>query len=342
MILISGVACAQNLISLTKEKSKDGGSIVTVNFGGPPRPGCLAAAVKGAPYYAEQVTEKTRTLADGTKVVEATPPSAMFRDSEGRRRFSTFFATGAGEEPIEFDVIRDYVAGREYLLDIANRTAHRMSFDPSAPRGNCPEVVPESRFAPASVTPGSVRRSLGSRTIETDLSDGTLLTTTVPAGAEGNGRPIVITTETWTSRELNMRILSTRNDPRDGVTVTRLTHILHREPVSELFKLRAEYVVIDETKPFSIEIKRPALTENERAVRAVIRKFADARNVRDGKVAAETYANDGEYHGAASGKSSDSWQGSARFLWGGLPDLMMRNVRTIEFVVILNVAPRQS
>ncbi len=327
IILISGAVCAQNVISLTKEKTADGGSKVVVNIGGPPRPGCLAAVIRNAPYAAIQTTEKIRTLADGTRVIEATPISGIYRDSEGRRRFNTFFATGAGEEPIEFDVIRDYVAGREYLLDIANHVVHRMVFDPRATRGNCPEVVPENRFAPAAIAPVSVRRSLGSKTIEADLSDGTLLTTTIPAGAEGNDKPIVVTAETWTSRQLNMRILSTRRDPREGTTVTRLTDIFHREPVPELFKLPADYAVVDEATSFSIEIRRPAVPENERAVRAVIQKFADARNAHDGKAAAATYTSDGEYLSSPQARGQDELAA----LWGRMRGYVRRTVTGVEF-----------
>jgi hypothetical protein len=250
IILISGVACAQNVISLTKEKTKDGGSKIVVNLGGPPQPGCLAGAIRSAPYSALQTTEKIHTLTDGTRVVEATPISPLYRDSAGRRRFNTFFAAGAGEDPIEFDVIRDYVAGREYLVDVANQTAHRMSFNPAAARGDCPEVVPESRFAPAAIAPVTVRHSLGSKTVDADLSDGTLLTTTIPAGAEGNDKPIVITTETWMSRELNIRILATKMDPREGTTVTRVTDIFHTEPQAALFVVESSYKVVDETAPF--------------------------------------------------------------------------------------------
>jgi hypothetical protein len=62
-------------------------------------------------------------------------------------------------------------------------------------------------------------------------------TRTIPAGAIGNEKPIAITSETWTSPDLQMVVLSKRNDPRFGETVYKLTEITRGEPDPSLFQI---------------------------------------------------------------------------------------------------------
>jgi hypothetical protein len=84
---------------------------------------------------------------------------------------------------------------------------------------------------------------LGTQVIEGFLVEGSRTTTTFPAGFEGSDRPIVITNETWFSKELGTVIVSKRSDPRFGETLQRLTDIDRSEPDPELFRIPADYTV---------------------------------------------------------------------------------------------------
>jgi hypothetical protein len=66
---------------------------------------------------------------------------------------------------------------------------------------------------------------------------------TIPAGAIGNDRDIVVTRETWFSPELKLVIQGTQNDPRFGATTHSLTNIQRSEPDEALFQIPADYKV---------------------------------------------------------------------------------------------------
>ncbi len=104
LALFSALGWAQGVVSLHREKAADGAKVV-VNFSGPPPPGCLTAAIKFAPYSAEQATEKTRTLADGTQIVERTPVTQMSSRRGGPAYSSSvpWRYGAADEDPIELD-----------------------------------------------------------------------------------------------------------------------------------------------------------------------------------------------------------------------------------------------
>jgi hypothetical protein len=325
--VFAGTVMAQAVLSATHEHTSDGGEKTTITFLGPPPVSSLAAVVRGAPYSAEQVSERTRTLADGTKIVEKTPVVQMFRDSAGRRRIDS---TQNGVEIVE---IRDYVANLEYTLDVENRIAHRMKFlmDPKV-RGA--EVLPHDRFVPARdsstvAREPAVRRSLGTRTIEGLLCDGTRERTMIPAGAEGNDKLIGVTLETWISRDLKIRVESASSDPRVGETVTRMYNIQRSDQPPELFQVPRDYQVVEEAGRFSIEVIHPAIPENERPVRGLIQAFADARNAHDGKAAVATYAPEGEFRGGAQPPITG---GKLVELWGGVKGRVTRRVKSVQFV----------
>lgn len=79
--------------------------------------------------------------------------------------------------------------------------------------------------------------SLGTQTIEGVSAEGTRTTRTIPAGEIGNERAIEITSEVWTSPDLQMIVLSKRYDPRFGETVYKLTDIKRAEPDASLFQV---------------------------------------------------------------------------------------------------------
>lgn len=85
--------------------------------------------------------------------------------------------------------------------------------------------------------------SLGTRTIDGLAATGTRTTRTIPAGAIGNDRDIVITQETWYSPDLQMVLESIHNDPRYGQTTYSITNLQHGEPDASLFQVPPGYTI---------------------------------------------------------------------------------------------------
>jgi hypothetical protein len=95
----------------------------------------------------------------------------------------------------------------------------------------------------AASNPNVTSTSLGTQTINGVSATGTRTTRTIPAGAIGNQKPIVITVERWYSEDLQTTVLTKRSDPRTGDTVTQLTNIQRQEPAATLFQVPADYTI---------------------------------------------------------------------------------------------------
>ena len=106
---------------------------------------------------------------------------------------------------------------------------------------------------------GSQQRNeetLPARTIEGVRAEGHRTTTTIAAGAVGNEWAITITSEEWTSPELQLLVLTERKDPRNGDSTYRLTNIVRTEPSASLFQVPSDYT-IRETGIKKFEYMRP-------------------------------------------------------------------------------------
>jgi hypothetical protein len=236
--------------------------------GGPP-PGAMfdflgvreareGKVVKGMPYKGDAVTEITQSLADGNRIVRKTTASVS-RDSEGRtRREANLAALGPlaphGAPRLVF--IQDPVAGTSYVLEPDSRTARKLTLPgkggkdgpgregPAADGG----PGPGARFPgrPHEMGEGKWDRqteNLGSQTLDGLEATGTRTTVTIPAGAIGNEKAIVIVSERWFSPELQVVLMSTHRDPRFGETTYRLTGIARGEPDKSLFEVPSDYTV---------------------------------------------------------------------------------------------------
>lgn len=104
-----------------------------------------------------------------------------------------------------------------------------------------------SVFAPQARTRYETKtEQLGTQNIEGVDCEGTRTTTTIPAGAVGNDRPIETVYEKWYSKELQLVVMSKHTDPRIGEQTYRLTNIVRSEPDPSLFSLPTGYRVIGE------------------------------------------------------------------------------------------------
>jgi hypothetical protein len=237
-------------------------------------------SVPSAPFSADAETEFTQVLGDGNRI-ERRYSSMMARDSQGRtRREEEIALVGPlavdGPSP-RLVTILDAVAGFSYTLDERERIAYRNPISlhkfgeatysyayQSDQKGTKAWVaessgsgtwesdgktkvaiaVPGQKFFVGDGTASKVTtESLGSKSIEGVMAEGTRTTSTIPAGAIGNLMPIEVVSERWYSRDLQMAVLITRRDPRSGDSVYRLRNIVRAEPPSDLFTIPSDYQV---------------------------------------------------------------------------------------------------
>jgi hypothetical protein len=249
-----------------------GAFIVGAPFG----PGNPFEPVTDRPYSAEQITERVQTLADGTHIAQTNLKVMLYRDSEGRTRTEHIFMPPPGAVMVSapsFIEIADPVAGYRYMLDQHNQVARRTPWSPVFRRPSrtvsassatgaafsaTPQptnILPPNPAATASSTvsarphPEISHEALGTQTIEGITAEGTRITTTYPEGFMGNDRPITVMSETWTSPDLKVILMSKVSDPRNGESTTRLTNISQTDPDPSLFEVPPGYSTVDEQPP---------------------------------------------------------------------------------------------
>jgi len=238
--------------------------------------------VKNAPYSATGVTELEQTLGDGNRIKQTTK-SLLARDREGRtRKELTLGAVGplaaGGDGKMIF--LQDPVSGTSYTLDAEHKVARklprptelvlpriigkgkpieRIEHDegffnlpappPGAPMGPgpLPMMQPLGGLAlSVKKLPPARTEDLGTQVIEGVRAQGTRTTSTIPAGAIGNERPIVSVSERWFSPELGIVVMSKHSDPRLGTTTYRLTDLVRNDPDPALFQVPADFSVKEE------------------------------------------------------------------------------------------------
>jgi hypothetical protein len=99
---------------------------------------------------------------------------------------------------------------------------------------------------------------LPARQVEGVSAEGTRTTRTIPAGAIGNERPIVMVTEEWRSTDLQVLVLTTTSDPRTGESTYKLVNIVRGEPGASWFEVPAGFTVNDAGVRKNFVIKRDA------------------------------------------------------------------------------------
>jgi hypothetical protein len=235
--------------------------------------GGVMSNVKNAPYRADQITENTQTLGDGTRI-HSEHQVTLYRDSQGRVR---------REMPEEISIM-DPNSGVSYILNTKNMTARKMQVSVSINSGNSDAGVFAFRTltvtGPAAVAGGGRggedmgavafsktstdgaeaatitlngqtvavtpnKESLGTQIMEGVGAQGERQTRTIEAGAIGNDRPIQIISEHWYSPDLQMDVMTRHSDPRTGEETVRVININRAEPDSSLFQVPAGYQIIE-------------------------------------------------------------------------------------------------
>jgi hypothetical protein len=242
-----------------------------------------AETVKDLPYQAQATTEMKQTLADGSHIVQTTT-ATVARDSEGRTvRIQKLSTIGPWKSKSDSDgssatltSIFDPVAKTHIDYTSDTKVAHELPLPPDLPSGTAKTMTTSGFGVGSSAAPtvnmmfsvqtrdgapppgkaegNATTESLGTKTIEGIQVTGTRNVNTIPAGAIGNDKDIVVTRETWYSPELKLVIQSSQNDPRFGETTYSLTNIQRNEPDETLFQVPADYKV---ERPQVIFNKRP-------------------------------------------------------------------------------------
>lgn len=129
-------------------------------------------------------------------------------------------------------------AMKEHLKGVARVSGQAMTYEFSKNHGG-------TVFAPLTKQRYESRTdNLGTQNIEGVEAEGTRTTTTIPAGAIGNDRPIEIVYERWYSNDLQLVVMSKNTDPRFGEQTYRLTNINRTEPDPALFTVPTGFRLI--------------------------------------------------------------------------------------------------
>ncbi|MGH9342219.1 MAG: hypothetical protein ACRD19_00425, partial [Terriglobia bacterium] len=197
--------------------------------------------VVGAPFSAQAVTETKQTLSNGN-IIDRQETSTIYRDSEGRTRVDRTLKmigpwTSSGTPP-EITSIRDPVAGFNYILNPAKKTAVKMPIPPARTRPMRHPANGQGQTAWQRST-----QSLGNKVINGVEAEGTQTTVTIPAGSIGNQEAITVVSQRWYSPELQIDVMTERNDPRFGDTTYQLTNIQQTEPSPSLFQVPSDYTL---------------------------------------------------------------------------------------------------
>jgi hypothetical protein len=204
--------------------------------------------VTGAPYSATATNVFTQTLAGGN-TIQRTTTAQVARDSQGRTYEQQTVSGGplAQNGPVTITFISDPVAGYAYVLNPNTKIATRRAIKtpPAGSNPTRPDFAGRPRGSGGPDSANTVAANLGTQSINGVTAEGKSVTHTIPAGAIGNAQPIVSTSETWYSPDLQVPVLAKRNDPRAGQSTYSLTNIQRSEPPASLFQVPSDYTIQD-------------------------------------------------------------------------------------------------
>ena len=149
-------------------------------------------------------------------------------------------ATGAAKRTMI--IITDPVAGKRYVLNPQNKTAHVMPLHPPK-HGQGPPPPPDGEITVKPDNANLTHEQLGTKTINGLQAEGTRVTRTISAGKIGNEKPIEVVTERWYSTDLQLPLTTIHSDPMMGTVTTNLTNINRAAPDASLFQVPSDYKI---------------------------------------------------------------------------------------------------
>ena len=213
LMLWAATACGQTGVA--------GGATAPARMGG----------VEGVPFSADVVDEMLQVLPDGNRIRQETH-GKMYRDSQGRTRTEDELAPSLpGARRVQIVHIYDPVEQVTITLNPETKTAVVRHF--------AKQNLRQRRLSP------SKTEDLGTKDVEGLTVTGTRQVETIKAGAVGNDKPLLSTTERWVSAELKTTLLLVTNDSRTPERTRRLVNIQRTEPDPALFQIPPDYQVQD-------------------------------------------------------------------------------------------------
>ena len=231
-----------------------GGTAVYASGGDLVAPGGAGTYI--GPYTALRKLTHVQKLADGTIVTHKTTRKEA-RDSSSRTYFESRASLGEAQGMDMYNVT-DPVSRIDISWDSNSKIVHvtHMQELTQIPQVQPPQPPAISSTAPAPVSETPVQpkpyqfsqeiEKLGTKTINGIEAEGERSTRIIPAGSEGNDRPIYVIEETWISTELKMLVMSIVDDPRSWTTTMELTDFERGEPDPLLFKAPEGYMIKEE------------------------------------------------------------------------------------------------
>jgi hypothetical protein len=227
-------------------------------------------ALTGTPYSGQQVTDSLRTLPDGTHITETRVMQQEYRDSSGRTRLDRPLMQGParaipfnappGVKPpppapiATISQIVDWALGNAYILDSEDKVAYHLTFQP------VPVGTPATRPLLPAPTKGpygqqNITADLGTQVVEGVTVQGRRVTSTTPAGARGNDRPLVSITETWQSVEQGLLMVQKSSNDNDGTqSIRHYANFSLSVPDPNLFAPPPDYKIVEESSQFTVTI----------------------------------------------------------------------------------------
>jgi hypothetical protein len=195
----------------------------------------------GKPFSGRDHIQWTRKLEDGS-VITSELYAFLARDSQGRiyREHVSFVPANSNQQSRrrEFDLL-DPVTHTRTVCIIARR------------RCTISRYFASTKFVPPPVGPQAngtrylSREPLGSDVIDGLSVIGSRETLTVNAGVVGNSEPLVTTKEYWYSPDLEVNLLTTRKDPREGTQLIHVIDLSRSDPDPSMFQIPANFSVQD-------------------------------------------------------------------------------------------------
>ena len=230
--------------------------------------GILGRTPNKVPFSGVVKTTFDQKLGDGN-IIHRVTRGRLARDSAGRIMTETFEGCVPGPGGELLDVhgvnVRDPLAGtimswlvgtddRPKVVQVSHELPPRpqTAQPPAARREPTPEELAQRQKRIQAALGGPSKQQQETRVEDLGIKDfngistqGTRVTRAIPAGEEGNERPLVVINETWTSKELGLIFMTIRDDPRTGRTVTEYEEFTRGEPNPDLFTPPPGYTVQD-------------------------------------------------------------------------------------------------
>ena len=191
----------------------------------------------------EAIKEKARTMAKDGKahIVERGNPGEVIVVK--RVELPASDEKKEVREEVRVNVVRNIdgpaaagTAGKAFAYRFGDGESFGHAFGESMQHGPIGMSFKDMKWSAKSTT-----TSLGVRDFEGVRADGKSVSYTIPAGEIGNKNPITVTTETWTSPDLQVVVYSKHSDPRVGDSVYRLANVKRGEPPATLFMVPDGY-----------------------------------------------------------------------------------------------------